>query len=210
MKIYDVTLALEEGMPIYPGDPPFRRRVVSSLAKGASSELSVIETGTHVGTHVDAPAHMVRGGKRVDRLPLDALVGPALVVDMRRIKGHIDVPHLKRIGWRGAMRILFRTRNSGRWARARAFGRSFTALTGDAARFLVDKGIKLVGVDGLSVDGFKSGTHPAHIPLLKAGVVIVEGLNLEGVPAGKYQLFCGPLKIKDGDGAPARVFLVRE
>lgn len=209
MKIYDITLPLREGMPAYPGDPPFRRRTASTMEAGDSSEVGVIETGCHAGTHVDAPAHMIRGGARLDDLPLEALVGSVRVFDLRRVKGHVDARHLERLSWRGVKRALFRTRNAARNAKATAFDPDFVALTGDAAVFLAEKKLLLIGVDGPSVDRFHSGTHPAHLPLLTANVVIVENLNLDGIPAGNYQLFCGPMKIAGGDGAPARVLLVK-
>lgn len=207
MKIYDVTLPMHDAMVAYAGDPSFSRRVVSSLETGHSSEVSVLTMGSHSGTHIDASAHMLRGGARLDEIPLDALLGKARVFDMRRISGHIGARHLNKLSWRGVKRVLFRTSNSARWKTLAAFDENFAALEGDAAEFLVGRGVKLVGVDGLSVDRFKSGTHPAHLPLLKAGIVVVEGLNLDGVPAGNYQLFCGPLKVADGEGAPARMFL---
>lgn len=209
MKIYDVTLPLRNDMPVYPSDPPFKRRVTRRISKKSGSEVSLIRTGSHVGTHVDAPAHMVRGAMRVDRLPLKALLGPARVVDLRRARGHINAEDLRRIDLRGAKRILFRTRNSAAWKSARRFDREFAAFTEGAAKYLASKRILLVGVDGLSVDRFGSGSHPAHIILMKAGMTIVEGLDLDGVPAGNYLLFCGPMKIRGGDGAPARVFLAR-
>lgn len=210
MKIYDVTLSLYDGMPGYPGDPPFRRRVAAAIGEGGSSEVGLIETGAHAGTHVDAPAHMIRGGARLDDIPLAALLGPASVFDLRRIEGHIEARHLKRLRWRGVKRALFRTRNSDGHAKSRRFDPSFVALTGDAAEFLAGRGLLLVGVDGPSVDRFKSGNHPAHMPLLCAGVVVVEGLNLAGVPVGRYNLFCGPMKIAGGEGAPARVILTSQ
>ncbi len=207
MKIYDITLPLYEGMPTYPGDPPFRRRVLSKV--GSSSEVGFIETGCHAGTHIDAPAHMIRGGARLGEIPLEALVGPARVLDLRLVKGHIERTHLEPLSWRGVKRALFRTRNSARHALAKDFDPDFAALTRGAAEFLAEKRLLFVGVDGPSVDRFKSGTHPAHMPLLEGGIVIAENLNLHGVPAGSYTLFCGPLKIAGGEGAPARAFLVK-
>ncbi|HPQ81979.1 MAG TPA: cyclase family protein [bacterium] len=209
MKIYDVTLSLRDGMPTYPGDPPFSRRTAATIEEGASSEVGIIETGAHAGTHIDAPAHMMKGGGRLESIRPEALIGPARVFDMRRIKGHIDARHLEALNWRGVKRVLFRTKNSARHAKAKAFDPGFVALTGDAAEFLASKRLLLVGVDGPSVDRFRSGTHPAHMPLLGAGVVLLEGLDLSRVPAGTYNLFCGPIKIEGGEGAPARVFLTR-
>lgn len=208
MRMYDVTLPMHGEMPVYPGDPPFSRRAVSSLAAGGGSEVSLLTMGSHAGTHVDAPAHMISGGGAVDAISPDVLIGPARVVDLRRAGGHIEARHLEKLPWRGVSRVLFRTRNSARWAGGRGFDEDFIALTGDAAEFLVRKRVRLVGVDGPSVDRFRSGTHPSHLKLLAAGIVIVEGMNLDGVPAGRCTLFCGPLNISGADGAPARVFLI--
>lgn len=209
MKIFDITLDLKEGMVSWPGDPPFKRSIISALEAGKSSEVSLITMGSHAGTHIDAPSHKVRGGATLSEIPIDALLGDALVCDMTRIGDrHIEEGDLEALDLAGCERIIFKTRNSANWATAKSFDQSFCALTGGAAEYLVLKGMKLVGVDGLSVDRYKSGTSPAHMPLLTAGVVVVEGLNLDGVPAGLYQLFCGPMKLAGGDGAPARVFLI--
>lgn len=210
MKILDITLLLKEGMRTYPGDPAFQRRVVSSLKDGDFSEVSLISFGSHTGTHVDVPAHMIDGGPYVEEIPLDVLIGPACVCDLTQVEGLIEPCHFSEIDFKGVERILFCTRNSVSQNLPGEFDENFCALSGDAAEFLVEKGMKLVGIDGLSVDRFKSGTHPAHMALLGAGVVVIEGLNLYGVMPGKYDLICAPLKIYAGDGAPARVFLVKE
>ena len=208
MRIYDATMPLFEGMPVYPGDPPFRRRVVASLADGAASELGLIETGCHAGTHVDAPSHIKAGGARIEELKLDALVGPARLFDLSRIRGHIGLQHVEKLNWRGVKRAILRTRNSSR-CDVRRFDESFAALLGDAAEFLASKKLLFVGIDGPSVDRFHSGTHPAHVALISAGVVIAENLMLRGIPAGSYELFCGPMKIVGGEGAPARILLIK-
>lgn len=208
MKIYDLTLTLKDEMPTYPGDPGFQRRVVSSLEAGGSSEVSVIEMGSHTGTHIDLPAHMVKGGKRLTDIATEIFIGPARVVDMRGASGHIEADSLKELDLKDVRRVLFRTKNSSRFASATSFDKDAVALTGPAAEYLAGLRIKLVGIDGLSIDRYKSGTHPAHLPLLRAGIIILEGLNLDGVPAGDYQLICAPLKVANAEGAPARVFLV--
>jgi arylformamidase len=206
MKVYDVSLTVAEGMLAYPGDPDFRRRPFKSVKNGQGSNLSVLTMGSHTGTHVDAPRHIFDGTAGIDRVGPEILVGPCLVLE---IKGNcmVELEQLKHAKLKGCTRILFKTANSRQIGRRR-FNRGFTALTGAAAGYLVKKGIRLVGVDYLSVDRFHSGDHPAHRIFLKAGVVIIEGLNLKNIRPGKYELFCGPLKIRDGDGAPARVFLM--
>lgn len=207
MTIYDVTLPMRPGMVVYPKNPEFRCDPVSRKALGASSNGSLVTMGTHTGTHVDAPFHIDDAGGGVETLPLDALVGPARVVALD-VDRNIEAADLERHSWQGVQRVLLRTANSAKWAAAKAFDETFCGLTGGAAEFLAARKIKLVGVDYLSVDRFKSGTHPAHHALIGAGVVILEGVNLAGVPAGDYELFCGPLLIPGSDGAPARVFLI--
>lgn len=210
MKIFDITLDLKPGMILYPGSPEFRIEQHASIIKGGSTNSSLLIMGTHTGTHVDAPAHIFDGLGGVECLPDESLIGPCQVVYLP-FNRHIEVADLKPLKWKGVLRVLFRTPNSDRWAAGDdqgQFHEQFVALTGEAAKFLVGAGLKLVGVDGLSVDRFKSGNHPAHSALLEGGVTIVEGLNLAGIAAGDYELFCGPLKLAGADGAPSRVFLV--
>ncbi len=208
MKIVDVSVALREGMVIYPGDAPFQLRPHSRIADGAGSNNSVILMGSHTGTHVDAPHHMLDGQSTVERLPLDHLVGPCRVVDLPDVEA-IGAAELDPVDLHGAERVLFRTRNSRHWGDDR-FYEDFTALTGDGAARLVRAGVKLVGVDYLSVDRRHSGNHPAHMELMHAGVTIVEGLDLSQAEPGDYLLVVAPLKIVGCDGAPARVFLLQE
>lgn len=208
MRILDVTLDLRPGMVVYPGGCGFAISPVSGIAKGGSSNTSVVTVGTHTGTHVDAPGHILDGQGGLEALPLDALVGRARVIRLER-GGHVEAGDLEPLDWKGVERVLIRTPNSGKWAMATAFDEGFAGLTGGAAAFLGSRKLKLVGVDYLSVDRFHSGTHPAHHALLDAGVVILEGLNLAAVDPGDYELFCGPMKIPGADGAPARVFLVQ-
>lgn len=203
-----MTLPLTPGMVVYPKNPEFRFDAVSRKAKGASSNGSLVTMGTHTGTHVDAPFHIDDAGGGVETLPLDALVGPARVVHLDADR-NVEAADLEPLPWAGVERVLLRTANSARWASATAFDEKFCGLTGGAAAFLAAKKMKLVGVDYLSVDRFKSGTHPAHHALIGAGVVILEGVNLAAVPAGDYDLVCAPLLLPGSDGAPARVFLVQ-
>jgi len=208
MRIHDVTLELKPGMIVYPKNPAFRIEPVSEIAKGGSSNTSIVTVGTHTGTHVDAPRHVYEGRPGLEGLPLDALVGPARVVRLTADR-HVEAADLEPLDWTGVERVLIRTPNSDRWGAAREFNEGFIGLTGGAAAFLGSRKLKLVGVDYLSVDRVRSGTHPAHHALLDAGVVILEGVNLAGVEPGDYELFCGPMRIPGADGAPARVFLVQ-
>ena len=209
MQIFDVTLEMQRGMVVYPGCPEFGISQVASIAKGASTNQFLLTMGSHTGTHVDAPGHIFDGLGGIETLESETLVGPVRMVYLP-FNRHIEVGDLKPLQWKGVLRVVFRTPNSERWeAGEEAFNQNFVALTGEAAEFLAGLRLKLVGVDYLSVDRFKSGDHPAHRALLEAGVTILEGLNLAKVPAGDYELFCGPLRISGSDGAPARVFLVK-
>lgn len=194
-------------MPIYEGDPGVEVQAWSSLAKGDSSNVSVLHFGAHTGTHVDAPAHFIKDAGKLDALPLDALIGPARVVRLPDEKTEIDSAFLATCDLQGIERVIFHTRNSAFWAGG--FRKDFTHLLPEAAQMLVDSGVRLVGADYLSIEKFHSGHHRTHLTLLSNNVIIVEGLNLSDVPAGDYELICLPLKIADGagDGAPARAVL---
>jgi arylformamidase len=207
MAIYDVTVPIRAGMPIYEGDPGLSIEAWSAMSKGDSANVSFLHFGAHTGTHVDAPAHFIEGGNKIDSLPLDILIGPARVVRVPDALVEIDPEFLNGCDLTGVTRVLFHTRNSSFWNEG--FRKDFTHVMPEAAELLVQHGIKLVGNDYLSVEKFRSGHHRTHLTLLRNGVVIVEGLNLSEVPAGDYELICLPLKIAGGagDGAPARVVL---
>jgi len=204
-KLYDISLTIYSGMLVWPGQPQVAMDTVKSIAQGGSSNVSLLHIGTHTATHVDAPRHFIPGAPSIDSIQPEVLLGPARLFQLPEAH-HIDRNLLERLDLKGIERLLFGTRNS-TLLKQRQFEQDYAFISEDAARYLVDMGIKLVGVDYLSVDQYQDKTRPAHHTLLGAGVVIVEGLNLTGVPAGDYELFCLPLKIKDGDGAPARVFL---
>lgn len=206
-RIYDCSMPLRDGMPLYPGNPPFQRVLTREIARGDVANESRVEFGTHCGTHVDAPRHFLADGAALDALALESLVGPARLFDLPHA-ARIDRADLEPLPWRGVERVLFKTRNSRHWQRGGGFDPDFVHLTGAAAAFLVEQRLKLVGVDGLSIERHGSAEHPVHRTLLAAGIPIVEGLCLADVPAGEYTLFCGPLRLADADGSPARVFLV--
>jgi arylformamidase len=211
MKLHDVSLTLRPDMVTWPGEPGPTIAPLRRIAKSDAANVSLVTFGDHTGTHVDPPIHFIEGANTVDRLPLEALVGPCRVVTFDE-PGHVSGAWLERAGV-GARteRILFKTRNSERWKDPTApFTRDFVAIDASAARWCVDHGVKLVGVDYLSIEpqGPEKAGYPVHNTLLRANVVIIEGLDLRGVSAGAYTLVCGALKILDGDGAPARVFLL--
>ncbi len=209
MKIFDISIPISPAMPVYPGDPPVTIERVLQIAQGAAANVSRVSLGSHTGTHIDPPAHFIPGGKTIDQLDLRVLVGPARVVDLTRVERAITARDLARARIpRRAVRVLFKTRNSELWARA-GFQRDFVACAPDAAEWLVARGVKLVGIDYLSAELFDAREPRAHRVLLGAGVVIVEGLDLRGIVPGNYSLACLPLKIQNGDGAPARAVLWR-
>jgi arylformamidase len=210
-RIIDVTLPIRPGMLTYPGDPVVSVERTSDMQHGDVSNLSVISMSTHTGTHVDPPLHFVDGGAPIDRVPLDTLVGEALVVDMR---GHheIGATELERLELPADVtRLLFLTDWSARWGEAAAaFPNDATCVTAEGAGWLISRGIRLVGTDFLSIEAADDPAFPVHRGLLGANVVIVEGLDLRDVPAGRYTLWCLPLRILDGDGGPARAVLVAD
>jgi arylformamidase len=208
MKIYDVSMPLRPGMPVYTGNPPFERRITQVLGKdGSPVNESQLVMGAHCGTHVDAPRHFEADGATVDKVPLQNLVGPARLIHFPD-QSRIDLADVETLDWDRVERVLFRTRNSDHWKRRGGFEPAFVYLTGPAAKFLVSKRIKLVGIDGLGIEQYGSPDHPAHHALLRSGVTVVEGLYLADVAPGDYLMFCGPLRVMDGDGAPARVLLM--
>jgi len=212
MSLYDVTVPISTALPVYPGDPKIELERVMSLEGGDVANVTRLGCSTHVGTHVDPPSHFIAGAARLDQLPLEVLVGPARVVDVGEAKA-IDAAVLAACDLAGVRRVLFKTRNSRFWPPVEGaeetyqFHEDFVYLEPDAARALVELGVRLVGIDYLSVERFNFTEPTTHRTLLGAGVVIVEGLALRDVPPGDYELICLPLKIKDGDGAPARVVL---
>lgn len=206
MKFHDITVAISPDLPVYPGDPRIEIREVSSLAAGDICAVSHLRFGTHIGTHVDPPAHFVADGITLDQLPLDVLIGPARVIDAGNVP-FIDATALREYDLNGVTRVLFKTRNSRFWPDETAFQQDFVYIEADAAQMLVAKGVKLVGIDYLSVEKFNFTTPETHYALLRNNVVIIEGLNLRAIVPGDYELICLPIKLKNGDGGPARVVL---
>ncbi len=204
MKLYDISVPIAVDLPVYPGDPRVEIEPVTMLAWGDTANVSRLTISSHCGTHVDPPRHYSDHGLSVDRLPLSLLVGQALVADMNDLR-EIGRASLAPLAMAGEERLLLKTTNSRLWAET-GFCGDFAHLTPDGAAYLVEMGIKLVGIDYLSIER-SDGTGEVHRLLLDNGVVILEGLNLDGVAAGRYELICLPLKISGGDGAPARALL---
>jgi arylformamidase len=204
MKIYDVTVPLSKESVVYPGDPHVKINRRTKVNEDESKyNLSRYSFSSHAGTHVDPPFHIIEGGITVDKLPLELLMGRARVVEVTAPV--INEAVLEEFDFTVDARVLFKTRNSYLWSN-KTFVKDYVYITAGAARSLVKDGIKLVGIDYLSVDKFE-GEPDTHMALLSAGTIIVEGLDLREVEPGDYELICLPLKVKDGDGAPARVVL---
>lgn len=208
MKIYDVTFPISEKTPVYEGDPAVKIDVCNAIAKGDAANVTQLCFGAHTATHVDAPNHFIEGTRKVHELELEKLVGDCTVLELDENVLAIEPKHLGNL--ENTERILFKTRNSNFWNETeKGFRKDFTYITPEAARVLADNGIKLVGIDYLSVEKFGAESFDTHIALLEKEVVIIEGLDLREVPAGNYELICLPLKIisETGDGAPARTIL---
>ncbi len=211
MSVYDITVPVFPAMAGWPGDPGLEITAAARIPEHGYN-LSRISMGTHTGTHVDAPCHVLENGKSVDQIPLDVLIGKAYVAEVEPLSGWAIQPgDLIDAGIpRDALRLLLKTSNSDLWALGpQLFEQYFVHLSEKAARWLVGCGIRLLGIDYMSVDGFTEGQLPAHHVLLKAGTVIVENLDLSRVSPGFYNLIALPLKLRNADGAPARVVLVR-
>jgi arylformamidase len=208
MRTYDISLTITPEMIVWPGDPPVTMQRTSSIASGDSSNVTQITMSCHTGTHVDAPDHFLNNGKTVESLSLDLLMGRVYVLHLPNVNlitasvlMDADIPPRTR-------RLLFKTRNSEYWANGnKEFQTDFVGLSVDAAELLVDRNVRLVGVDYLSVAPFKMGK-PVHTILLDAGVVVIEGLDLSKVSQGRYTLHCLPLKLGGAEGAPTRAILV--
>ena len=205
--IYDVSLPIVNGGLVYPGNPEIAISPQQQISEGASSNVSLLSFGSHTGTHVDAQKHILDGGLAVDALHLDVLMGPAILIAVPDDAPVVTESLLRAHDLTGQQRVLIRTRNSG-FIRQREFVRDYTYLAPDGAEYLVSLGVKLVGIDYMSIEQFHSGHHLTHRTLLGRGVVIVEGLDLSVPPPGRYDLRVLPLRLAGLDGAPARAVLV--
>ena len=210
MRIYDISLTITPELPIYPGDPAIVLERIAKMEDGDSCNITHLSMSAHVGTHVDAPFHFLGGNtSTVEKLPLNLLIGRAYVLNLPDDLVQITAADLQQaeIPPR-TRRLLLKTRNSKLWScKEKQFHTDFVALNSDAAQYLVNRGIKLVGIDYLSVAPFRQG-EATHKILLQAGVVVLEGLHLSEVSQGRYTLYCLPLKLAGSDGAPARAILI--
>lgn len=203
VEILDVSVVVRPGMVVWPGDPDVRAELASAIADGDEANVTRLSLGAHTGTHVDAPVHFFDGAEGAEALPLDALVGPCVVVEATTADRELGPEAFDSVA-DGVERVLFKTRNSELWARE-GFVDDFVTLGDGAVREVVRRGLRLVGIDYLSI-----GDSGAHRTLLRAGVVPLESLDLRGVDPGVYRLVCLPLRLAGADGAPARTILVRD
>lgn len=202
----DVSVMLRDGMVRWPDNPPVRIHRTQNMERGNDCNVTALSLGVHSGTHMDAPVHFLPKGQGIDAMPLSAAVGPARVIGIHD-RESIKPDELREHRIRPGERILFKTRNSSRCWKTDTFLKDFVFLSEEGARWLADRQICSVGIDYLSVAGFYSDTMAIHTTLLKAGIWIIEGLDLSRVQPGKYDLICLPIKIAAGDGAPARALL---
>jgi len=208
MRIYDITHTIHNEMPIWPGDPEVRLEWLSRISEGAEVNLTQIHMCVHSGTHIDMPSHFIDKGKNLDDLDLSVLIGIAQVVSVPDDVESIDETFLRTTSLEGVERVLFKTGNS---ALAKSdplsFNKNFVALDASGAQFLAEMGCKLVGIDYMSIAVFDDPIG-GHLPLLEAGIVVLEGITLEGVEPGDYQLIALPLKLGGREGSPVRAILL--
>ena len=196
--IYDISIPLSEKTEVYPGDRPFVLCKDSSLATGGDFELSSFEMSAHAGTHIDAPCHFCRGGLTIDQIPLDIFFGPAIVIDCQSANQQINADQLSDSLQQPHSRILLKTMAEDKY------------LTSDAVDLIISSGCKLIGIDQLCLDNPSDSSFPVHHALLSAGVIILECINLNEVPAGRYIYQGAPLNITNAEAAPLRPILISE
>ncbi len=207
-KLYDISIPIEPGMPQWPGDDPVAERALLRTPEDVANVTQIVLT-THTGTHVDPPRHFVHGGATIDEVPLDRWVGPCWVADLTGSGPEVEAAELEAAGIpAGTERLILKTTNSELWRSSpTAFVENYVGISLEAAGWAVERGIRLIGIDYLSIGGMQTTNVETHQLLLGNDVIIVEGLDLDEIAPGPYELLCLPLKIRAGDGAPARVAL---
>jgi arylformamidase len=205
MEIYDISQVLREGVAVWPGDPQYQTRRIMTIQSGGSSNVSAVDMCVHTGTHIDAPRHLLDFGGDAASVPVDQCIGPVRVFSIS-VRECIRAADLIALDWQGVQRALFRTRSD---IPHNGFDGTFVYFKEDAAEFLIQKEVLLVGIDAPSVDAFDSVSLPSHRILLNQGTVILEGIQLGNVRPGDYELICLPLKLAGLDGSPVRAILRR-
>ena len=208
-RIYDISTPVRNGGVVYPGNPEIGIEPQQAISRGAGANVSSVALGSHTGTHVDAARHFFDDGQTVDRIPLERLIGPAILLAFEDALMSVGAADLQKHDIGEHTRVLLKTRNSSLLGRD-DFVKDYTYLAPDGAEYLVQRGVELVGIDYYSIEQFHSGHHRTHLTLLEKDTVIVEGLDLSEAPPGEYQLVCLPLRLAGLDGAPARAILVAE
>jgi arylformamidase len=211
-RIHDITLPFSADFPVWPGDAPIDVTPLLRIASGDTCNVTRISLPSHCGTHVDPPWHFVEDGARLDQIPIERWVGPCQVIQFADSVDRIEPAHLESASIAPTTtRLLFKTRNSAHWQRKPiTFATDYVALSSDAARWVIDRGLKLIGIDALSFELYDDAENSVHRAILGNDIVAIEGLNLSGVDPGFYDLVCLPLKLRDADGAPARVILLED
>lgn len=207
MRWIDVSVPLSEKLPAWPSDDKFKYTETRMISEGNESNCASMSLSVHFGTHLDAPYHFIPGGKTIDQIELELLIGPCLVVAVLEAEKIIEPAHLELKVPEGTRRLLVKTRNSS-FVRDVAFHKDYVAFSEASVRYLLGKGVRLLGLDYFSIAAYGSA-RPAHAAFLGAGGVAIETLDLSSVEPGLYELVCLPLKIEGSGGAPARVALGR-
>lgn len=205
-KWIDISVPIKSGMAHWPDNPEVRVDKMLDMERGDVCNVSVLSLGSHTGTHMDAPLHFIRTGRSLDQMPFDATIGPCRVIEIKH-KEAVTVEEIQPQRIKSGERILFKTRNSKTSWKTDHFDEDFVYISKEAAAFLAKAKVMTVGIDYLSVGGYRKDGVETHHALLGAGIWIIEGLNLARIAPGKYELCCLPIKVLKSDGAPARALL---
>ena len=204
MPIYDLTIEISPKTAVFPGDPTFSSETLMDVEQGDQFTLQHFHFGNHTGTHIDFPAHIIRGGKCSSDYPLEYLMGSGRIIEIPD-DGHVTLEHIKKAKIKHGEIVFFKTRNTRRCLHSKPYTNEFVAIEADAAKILVMTGVKIVGIDYLSVDRYEDESLPTHKALLDNGVLIIENANLTDIPAGEYYISIAPLKVNAADGLPVRI-----
>lgn len=204
MKLIDITRPIFTGMTVWPGDEDVIIERTSLISEGSAANISRLHAGVHAGTHIDAPLHFLDNGDSVDKIDINLFAGRVKIIDTQESKS-IRYEHVKSVN-KEAGAVFFKTSSSMRTLEE-PFDTAFAGLEYEAADHLVDKGIKVIGTDALSIERYGNKGNEVHKLLLGNGVLIIEGLLLKDISPGIYNYICLPMLIMGSDGAPARVVL---
>jgi arylformamidase len=204
-KWIDISVPLKTGMVHYPGDPVVQIVREQDISRGDMVNVSRLALSAHSGTHIDAPLHFCEKGTAIDQIPIEAITGKARVIEVRDDES-IKPSDIGGCGIGPGEIILFKTRNSLLWSEE-TFNKDHVYLSTEAALLLVEKKVRTVGIDYLSIGGFERNEVEAHLTLLDASIWIIEGLDLSAASGGFYEFVCLPLRIAGGEAAPARAII---